>query len=353
MPIEGPTCRPPRNRARWDGSSCERDRHRLDYHFTTTFGPNYHLRGTSDAGEYDWMRRQVDATVAASSLLRQACVRRGGVGDQADLGAGGRWFESSRPDLCGGRLGAAGAAFWAGERAGDVGDSGGGAALGCRRSDAFAVLLPPPPRAARPSAGRLLGDVAGDGDVPIAGPAAGPGGGGEGSGGGRTPAGTGRADATPRRPAGPGAVASPTSRRSRGRRRTGVDVPDFVRTAARREAAADSPAAQPSTGEPAHSKRNGPSCCDRKSTPPKSAAKPSCCGGGDTVGACPTKRPGRTGEDDGADGGNAPPAPLGWAAQKCRGEVAACGALPWALEPALFEAGPAPPGRRGPGRLRL
>ncbi|NNJ25137.1 hypothetical protein LzC2_12000 [Planctomycetes bacterium LzC2] len=96
----------------------------------------------------------------------------------------------------------------------------------------------------------------------------------------------------------------------------GVSIPAFVHDAAKREAAAESAA-------PA-----GKSCCG--TTKPQNESKPapkaSCCG---------TKRGGCDSDADVDD--DAPPAPLGWMAQKCRGEIAACGALPWALRPILFD----------------
>ncbi|MFH5804029.1 hypothetical protein [Alienimonas sp. DA493] len=103
----------------------------------------------------------------------------------------------------------------------------------------------------------------------------------------------------------------------------GVAIPAFVHEAARREArdAERDAAAKP------HS-----SCCA------KPAAKPSCCGG--AGGCCDAKtEPTATDQTDEP----APPLPLGWAAQKCRGELAACGALPWALRPTTADGPTFPP----------
>ena len=99
----------------------------------------------------------------------------------------------------------------------------------------------------------------------------------------------------------------------------GVAIPAFVHEAARKEQAES--AAAPS----------GSSCCGTKP-----AAKPSCCGS--TADACDAAAENDGPADNAAEGEDAPPMPLGWMAQKCRGEIAACGALPWALRPTLFEA---------------
>ncbi|QDT18235.1 hypothetical protein CA12_43760 [Alienimonas californiensis] len=98
-------------------------------------------------------------------------------------------------------------------------------------------------------------------------------------------------------------------------RANNVAIPAFVHDAAKQETrdVKQEAAAKPQS-----------SCCA------KPAAKASCCGGADDC--CDAK------SEPTATDTPAPPLPLGWAAQKCRGELAACGALPWALRPMTADA---------------
>ncbi len=97
----------------------------------------------------------------------------------------------------------------------------------------------------------------------------------------------------------------------------GVTLPAFVHAAARREATPEPPSQT--------------SCCKRPPRQPAPAA--TCCSEHASESTCAA---GNVDPDD------APPAPWGWMAQKCRGEIAACGALPWALRPVLYAMLPAP-----------
>ena len=126
----------------------------------------------------------------------------------------------------------------------------------------------------------------------------------------------------------------------------GVTLPAFVRAAAEREAVSQIPARSASSGpraqraEPKSEPTTAPaphSCCG-KAKPKKPEPKPSCCG--TDPAACEIE----AAKDEDAATGDAPAKPLcGWHAQKCRGEIAACGSLPWALRPNLYEALGVPP----------
>ena len=65
---------------------------------TTTFRSGYHFPADPSGPGCDWTRRCPEATVTVPSSLRRGRVRFGGEGSRSDLGAGGRWFESSHPD---------------------------------------------------------------------------------------------------------------------------------------------------------------------------------------------------------------------------------------------------------------
>ncbi|MEM9703050.1 MAG: hypothetical protein AAF907_11475 [Planctomycetota bacterium] len=96
----------------------------------------------------------------------------------------------------------------------------------------------------------------------------------------------------------------------------GVEIPAFVHAAAKRETAAAQVAKKESP--------KTPTCCSIAGV----------CGetGISEKKNSPEERPA---DDSQADGSDAQP-PLGWITQRCRGEQAACGALPWALAPVIF-----------------
>ena len=113
----------------------------------------------------------------------------------------------------------------------------------------------------------------------------------------------------------------------------GVTLPAFVRAAAKREAADSEIPARSASSGPRAQRAEPKSCCGRLKPEPK----PSCGGGAEST--CETDA-----AKDQAVEEDAPAKPLaGWLAQKCRGEIAACGALPWGLRPHVYEALGVPP----------